>query len=136
MEQKVSYAKSKQATEPQTSSYAATIGGYIVSGFHAIPLHSLRVMEKFHQNIAHHKAVRDDLYHTPLRLYGPYFALLLLLTGRCYDTETSAILLLLKWAFARITFCIVLERSSFHQILNETKGYSSGVLFLWSEKKC
>ena len=102
--------------------YAATMGGYIVSEFHA-PLHS-------YGDISPHKAAFDDLCHTFMFVW----AFLLLLTGRCYDTETSAILLLLKWAFARIAFCIVLERSSFHQIVNETKGYSSGVFFLWSGK--
>ena len=39
MEQKASYAKSKQATEPQTYTYIVTIGGYTHSEFHAIPLH-------------------------------------------------------------------------------------------------
>ena len=39
MEQKASYAKSEQATEPQTQTYTVTIGGYFHSEFHAIPLH-------------------------------------------------------------------------------------------------
>ena len=38
----------------------------------------------------------DDLYHD----CTIEFVLLLLITGRCYDAETSAILLLLKRAFA------------------------------------
>ena len=37
VQQKASYAKSKQATEPQTLTYTVTIGGYIHSEFHAIP---------------------------------------------------------------------------------------------------
>ena len=39
VEQKASYAKSKQATEPQIYTYTVAIGGYIHSEFHAIPLH-------------------------------------------------------------------------------------------------
>ena len=39
MQQKASYAKNKQATEPQTLTYTVTIGGYTHSEFHAIPLH-------------------------------------------------------------------------------------------------
>ena len=35
----------------------------------------------------------------PVHLHGIYFAPFLLLTRRCYDAETSAILLLLKRAF-------------------------------------
>ena len=40
VEQKASYAKSKQATEPQTQTYTITIGGYTHSESHAILLHS------------------------------------------------------------------------------------------------
>ena len=36
----------------------------------------------------------------PVHLHGTNFAPFLLLTRRCYDAETSAILLLLKRAFA------------------------------------
>ena len=36
----------------------------------------------------------------PVHLHGTNFALFLLHTRRCYDAETSAILLLLKRAFA------------------------------------
>ena len=53
----------------------------------------------------------------------------LLLTGRCYDAETSVTLLLLDWAFTWYAFCKVLERSSFHQNFEETKGYNPGVFF-------
>ena len=36
----------------------------------------------------------------PVHLHGAYFMSFLLLTGRCYDAETSVILLLLDRAFA------------------------------------
>ena len=57
----------------------------------------------------------------PVHLHGAYFVSFLLLTGRCYDAETSVILLLLDRAFA---LSKVLERSSFHQKMEETKGYT------------
>ena len=53
----------------------------------------------------------------------------LLLTGRCYDAETSVILLLLDSVFASYAFCKVLKWSSFHQNFEETKGYSPGFFF-------
>ena len=68
----------------------------------------------------------------PVHLHGAYFVSFLLLTGRCYDAETSVILLLLDRAFA---FCKVLERSSFHQNFEETKDYSPGFFFR-VPKKC
>ena len=37
--------------------------------------------------------------HLPLSKLGSFFAVLLLLTGRCYGAETWTILLLLRWAF-------------------------------------
>ena len=56
------------------------------------------VMEKRHQ-IVHHTVVCVTTFTMPIHLHGTYFAPFLLLTRRCYDTETSAILLLLKRAF-------------------------------------
>ena len=43
--------------------------------------------------------VCDDLYHACTFAWA-YFMSFLLLTGRCYDAETSVILLLLDRAFA------------------------------------
>ena len=57
------------------------------------------VTEKRHQNFPPHSSVCDDRY-MPVHLYGTNFAPFLLLTRRCYDAKTSAILLLLKRAFA------------------------------------
>ena len=71
----------------------------------------------------------------PVHLHGAYFVSFLLLTGRCYDAETSVILLILDRAFARYPFCKVLEKSSFHQNFEETKGYSPGFFFR-GPKKC
>ena len=65
----------------------------------------------------------------PVHVHGAYFVSFLLLTGRCYDAETSVILLLLDRAFAWYAFCKVLERSSFHQNFEQTKGYSLEVFF-------
>ena len=60
-----------------------------------------RSMEKHHQSVSSHNSVCDDLYHPcTLILRGAKFAPFLLLTVRCYDAETNAILLLLKRAFA------------------------------------
>ena len=96
MQQKSSYAKSKQATEPQTKTYTATIGGYIHSEFHAIPLHGYgETPSKLSTTV-----VCVTTVTVPVHLHGTNFAPFLLLTRRCYDAETSAILLLLKRAFA------------------------------------
>ena len=51
---------------------------------------------------------RVTTFTMPVHLHGTYFVSFLLLTGSCYDAETSVILLLLDMAFA---FCKVLERS-------------------------
>ena len=48
----------------------------------------------------HHTIVCVTTFTMPVHLHGAKFAPFLLLTGRCYDAETSAILLLLKRAFA------------------------------------
>ena len=40
----------------------------------------------------------------PVHLHGAYFVSFLLLTGRCYDAETSVILLLLDRAFTDMLF--------------------------------
>ena len=45
----------------------------------------------------------------PVHLHGAYFVSFLLLTGRCYDAETSVILLLLDRAFIRHVIHVVLE---------------------------
>ena len=50
-----------------------------------------------------HTIVCVTTFTTPplyIHLNGAYFAALLLLTGRCYETETSAILLLLERSVA------------------------------------
>ena len=65
----------------------------------------------------------------PVHLHGAYFVPFLLLTGRCCDTETSVILLLLDRAFAWYAFCKVLERSSFQQILKKPKAIVQGFFF-------
>ena len=57
------------------------------------------VMEKRHQTF-HHTVVCVTTVTVPVHLHGTNFAPFLLLTRRCYDAETSAILLLLKRAFA------------------------------------
>ena len=57
------------------------------------------VMEKRHQNF-HHTVVCVTTITIPVHLHGTNFAPFLLLTRRCYDAETSAILLLLKRALA------------------------------------
>ena len=64
-----------------------------------------------------------------VHLHGAYFASFLLLTGRCYDAETSIILVLLDSAFDCYAFCKVLERSSFHQNFEETKAIVQGFFF-------
>ena len=48
----------------------------------------------------HHTIVCVTTVTVPVHLHGTNFAPFLLLTRRCYDTETSTILLLLKRAFA------------------------------------
>ena len=45
-------------------------------------------------------AVCVTTFTMPIHLHGPYFVSFLLLTGRCYDAETSVILLLLDRALA------------------------------------
>ena len=57
------------------------------------------VMEKCHQNFPPHSSVYDAVT-VPVHLHGTNFAHFLLLTRRCYDADTSAILLLLKRDFA------------------------------------
>ena len=54
------------------------------------------VTEKCHQNVM----PCVTTFTMPVRVHGAYFAPFLLLTGRCYDTETSVILLLFDRAFA------------------------------------
>ena len=65
----------------------------------------------------------------PVHLHGAYFMSFLLLTGRCYDAETSVILLLLDRAFDWYAFPKVLERSSFHQNLKKPKAIVQGFFF-------
>ena len=57
------------------------------------------VMDKRHQNFPPHSSVSVTTVSVPVHLHGTNFAPSLLLTRRCYDAETSAILLLLKRAF-------------------------------------
>ena len=45
-------------------------------------------------------AVCVTTFTIPVHLDGAYFVSFLLITGRCYDAETSVILLLLNSAFA------------------------------------
>ena len=54
------------------------------------------VTEKCHQNVM----PCVTTFTMPVHLHGAYFVSFLLLTGRCYDTETSVIVLLLDRAFA------------------------------------
>ena len=63
--------------------------------FHAILLNDYgeRPLKRFDRT-----RVYDDLYHTCT--FAPNFAVFVLLTRRCYDPETSVILLLLNSAFA------------------------------------
>ena len=61
------------------------------------------VMEKHHQTFQH-TLVCVTTFTVPVHLHGTYFAPFLLLTGRCYDAETGAILLLLKRGFCMISF--------------------------------
>ena len=65
--------------------------------FHAIPLHSYGEKPS---KMLHHTTVCVTTFTVPVHLHEPYFVIVILLTGRCYDAETSAILLLLKRAFA------------------------------------
>ena len=81
-------------------------------------------------------AVCVTTFTMPVHLQGAYFVSFLLLTGRYYDAETSVILLLLDRAFTSYPFCKGLERSSFHQKFEETKGYSPGFFFSGSEEMC
>ena len=59
-------------------------------------------MEKHHQNFPPHSSVCVTTFTMPVHLHGTYFAPFLLLTRRCYDAETSAILLLLERDFVSI----------------------------------
>ena len=52
----------------------------------------------------HHTVVCVTTFTMPVHLHGTNFAPFLLRTRRCYDTETSAILLLLKRALHDILF--------------------------------
>ena len=54
------------------------------------------VTEKCHLNVM----PCVTTFTMPVHLHGAYFASFLLLTGRCYNAETSVILLLLDRAFA------------------------------------
>ena len=71
--------------------YATTITCYQHTKFHAIPLNGYRKMPKRY-------AVCVTTFTMPVN--GAYFVSFLLLTGRCYEAETSVILLLLDRAFA------------------------------------
>ena len=62
--------------------------------FHAILLNSYGEMP------SKRYAVCVTTFTMPVHLHGAYFVSFLLLTGRCYDAETSGILLLLDRAFA------------------------------------
>ena len=61
-------------------------------------------------------AVCVTTFTMPVCLHGTYFVSFLLLTGRCYDTETSVILLLLERPF----FLICLLRS-FGEVIVSSK---------------
>ena len=79
--------------------------------------------------------VCDDLYHTCAFALVAYFAVFLLHTGRCYDAETSAILLLLNWT----CFCVIHVLQSFGEATASSKiskGLRPGVLFGGPKKKC
>ena len=54
------------------------------------------VTEKCHQNV--NGVCMATTFTMPVHLHGAYFVSFLLLTGRCYDAETSVILLLLDRA--------------------------------------
>ena len=56
-------------------------------------------MEINYQNV-YHIIVCVTTFTTPVHLHEAYFAAFLLLLEECYETETSAILLLLERAFA------------------------------------
>ena len=62
--------------------------------FHAIPLNGYGEMP------SKRYAVCVTTFTMPVHSHGAYFVSFLLLTGRCYDAETSVILLLLDRAFA------------------------------------
>ena len=67
----------------------------------------------------------------PVHLHGTNFAPFSLLTRRCYDAETSAILLLLK---SMISFLKSFGEVIVSSNLRETKGYSPGVFFCGPKK--
>ena len=62
--------------------------------FHVIPLNGYGEMP------SKRYAVCVMTFTMPAHLHGAYFVSFVLLTGRCYDAETSVILLLLDRAFS------------------------------------
>ena len=89
-------SKTKGATKTQTYAKATTVSCYKHTKFHAIPLNGYG--ERPSKRFTVQECVTT--FTTPVYLHGTNFAPFLLLTRRCYDAETSAILLLLKRAFA------------------------------------
>ena len=69
-----------------------------------LPATSTPSFMQFHQNEMPSKryavCVCVTTFTMPVHLHGAYFMSFLLLNGRCYDAETSVILLLLGRAFA------------------------------------
>ena len=72
----------------------------------------------------------------PVYLHGAYFVSFLLLTERCYDAETSVILVSFRQGFSLICFLKSFGEVIVSSKFEETKGYSPGVFFLGSEKMC
>ena len=62
--------------------------------FHAIPLYGYGEMPSKPYTVC------VTTFTMPVHLHGAYFVSFLLLTGRCYDAETSVILFVLDRAFA------------------------------------
>ena len=62
--------------------------------FHAIPLNGYGEMPSKPYTVC------VTTFTMPVHLHGAYFVSFSLLTGRCYDAETSVILVLLDRAFA------------------------------------
>ena len=65
----------------------------------------------------------------PVHLHGAYFVSFLLLTGRCYDAETSVILLLLDRALPDMLFAKFWRGHRFIKILKKPKAIVQGFFF-------
>ena len=82
----------------------------------------------------HHTVVCVTIVTVPVHLHGTN-APFLLLTRRCYDAETSAILLLLNRALIHmISFLKSFGEVIVSSNLRETKGYSPGFFFCGPKK--